>query len=269
MSTDSRPGAARPGAVPRPPRSPRSPRGDGPLAPRRDAEDVWRGAPTSELTDQVLPRWFVLLGLVLVVVVAVAVAVALLGYSTDDVPVAERRPPPDATYTTAPGAAVTGDAEPTVAATECAPARGIRVAGTDADSAVLTEGLDALCAADLPGDVVDAVRRFAAAGGVVRFAQLQDTGVDSTARLDGTELLLNARFAITEPDWIAPLVVHDLVTLEGEVGTPATALDARRAEAAACAALFAERRPSRACDDADALLALDDPAAALRTAGFR
>lgn len=239
------------------------------VAPRDDAADVWRRVPTSELADQVLPRWFVLLGLVTLVIAAVAVALALVAYRTEPVPVAERRPPPDATFTTAPGDVAVGGSAPVVALTGCAPARGIRVAGTQADRAVMTDALDALCAAELSDALRGEVGRLARAGTVLRFAQLQDTGIDSTARLDGSSILVNARFAITEPDWIAPLVVHEAVTLAGDPASAATALRARQAEARACTALFTERRASRACDDAEAVLALDDPVGALLAAGFR
>jgi hypothetical protein len=80
-------------------------------------------------------------------------------------------------------------------------------------------------------------------------------------------VLINNRFAGTDPLWIAPLVVHDAVVLAGDPARAETALRARRAEAAVCAALDVER-PSRGCADAAALLALDDPLGALRAAGY-
>ncbi|MGH8903953.1 MAG: hypothetical protein ACRDYA_20320, partial [Egibacteraceae bacterium] len=149
----------------------------------------------------------------------------------------------------------------------------VRVAGAVADRAALTAGLDALCSVRLDVDVATRLREFARAGGVIRFAQFQATGVDSTADLGrrGTppRIYVNAKFARTDPAWIAPLVAHDVTFLELDPTTAGGLLAARKVEAQVCAELFADRRPSRGCDDAKALLSLPDPLAALRAAGFR
>lgn len=232
--------------------------------------DPWRDAPTSELQDQILPRWFVLLGAAMVAFAVAAAVGAFVIFGPQEVPVADRRPPPADGYTTAVGQLQVGSSVP-VALTPapCRQVAGVRVAGTEADRLVLGQGLAALCAAVPEGGAGEQLGAFASAGGVVRFATFRDTGVDSTARADPPLILLNARFAVTEPAWIAPLVVHDTVTLAGAPGTVTTALDARRAESAACDGLAAGLRRSRACADAAALLALDDAAAALRAAGYR
>ncbi|MDQ3709712.1 MAG: hypothetical protein M3387_10505, partial [Actinomycetota bacterium] len=113
---------------------------------------------------------------------------------------------------------------------------------------------------------------FAAAGGVVRFAQFEATGVDSTARLDTDPpvILVNARLTRTDPLWIAPLVAHDTTFFQGpDPGTAEAALAARQVEDLVCDRLLAGRRESRGCTDAEALLAMPDPLAALRAAGYR
>ena len=239
-------------------------------APRRST-DPWRHAPVSELQDQVLPRWFVLTALVMVPVAIAALVAAFVVSGPDEVPVAARRPTPTPALTTEVGDLLVGDSSPAPLEAPCSLLEGLRVAGTPADRRVLAEGLAALCEVELSPDVAGGVTGFAGSAGVVRFAQFQNTGVDSTARRDAAVILVNARFSVTEPRWIAPLVVHDLVTLAGEPGSAQTALAARRSEAALCDDLFGgidQAAPSRACADAAALLAQDDPLAALRAVGF-
>jgi hypothetical protein len=237
--------------------------------PSAAPRDPWRDAPTSELSDQVLPRWFVLTCLA-AIPVAIAVAVsAFAGFGADEVPVAARRPPPGGGLTHDVGEYAVGQATPSrVEGAACPEIADLRVAGTEVDRSRLVEGLSALCDLDQSG-VADLVRRFGDDGGVIRFAQFTETGVDSTALTTEPLILVNARFSVTDPAWIAPLVVHDLVTLDGEPGTASTELAAREAELAACTRLFPDTRPSRACDDARALLDLDDPLSALREAGYR
>jgi hypothetical protein len=231
----------------------------------RRALDPWRHAPTSELGDQVLPRWFVLLALATALLAVAAVITAFVVFGPGEIPPAARRPPPAGGYTHAVGDVQIGESDPVpLDPVPCAVLAGIRVAGTAADRQVLAEGLALLCETDVAG-----LTGFASAGGVVRFAQFSDTGVDSTARIGEPLILLNNRFAVTDPAWIAPLVVHDLMTLNGEPGTAETALAARQAEAAACIALLDDADRSRACNDAAAVTALDDPLETLRAAGYR
>lgn len=239
------------------------------LARPAPPQDPWRDSPTSELTDQVLPRWFVLTCLA---AVPVAIAVAVYAFATfgaDEVPVAARRPPPAGDLTHDVGEYAVGAASPRrVGEATCPEVAEVRVAGTEEDRARLAEGLSVLCGLDQSG-VAGLVEAFGDAGGVVRFAQFTDTGVDSTASTTEALILVNARLSVTDPAWIAPLVVHDLATLDGEPGTASTELAAREGELAACDRLFTDTRPSRACDDARALLDLDDPLAALVEAGYR
>jgi hypothetical protein len=235
----------------------------------RAPRDPWRDAPVGELQDQVLPRWFVLTAVVMVPVAIVAAIGAFVVFSPREVPVAARRPPPGGGYTHAVGELRTGDSEPVALSEPCRPLRGLRVAGTQQDRAVLTEGLGTLCDADLDPAAAELLRAFAAEAGTVRFAQFSDTGVDSTASLEEALVLLNNRYAVTlEPAEIAPLVVHDLTARAAGPGTAQGELAARQAEAAACA-LVDVPPPSRSCADAAALLALADPLAALLDVGYR
>ncbi len=236
------------------------------------------GARVEELEEPLLPRWFVLLAVALVPV-AIGVAVwAFVVFGPEEVPVSERRPPPsdDGTLTTDVGQYNVGDsdAEP-IPLADCPQWRGIRAGGSEADRGRIDTALSALCEERLPQDVARGVQALARAQGVIRFAQFQATGVDSTLDLaaDPPRILLNARFARaeTEPLWIAPLVAHDTTYLTEPVGPAASALAAREAEATMCARLLGDEEdpePSRACDDARALLELLDPLRALEAAGF-
>lgn len=232
--------------------------------------DPWHNAPVGELQEQLLPRWFVILALVSVPVAIAALVAAFATFGSGNVPVAERRPPPAAGLTSAVGELAVGDADPvTYTPEDCALVDGMRIAGEEADRAALSAGLDALCAAELDPATAERVGAFADAGGVVRFAVFEATGVDSTADLDGGRILINAKFSQTTPAWIAPLIAHDATLLALEPGEAESALAARRAEAAVCASLFADALASRACDDAAALVTAPDPLADLRDAGYR
>ncbi|MGH8897993.1 MAG: hypothetical protein ACRDZ4_13470 [Egibacteraceae bacterium] len=247
--------------------------GNGRVSARaRKGKDPWRKAPTSELADQVLPRWFVLTAIVMIPIALAAVVGAFAVFGPDRVPLAARRPPPAGGLTTGVGDFRVGSSEPVSAGGMCPTLGGVQVAGTAADQRALTSGLDALCGVRLDVEVAIRLREFARAGGVLRFAQFQATGVDSTADLQARppRVLVNAKFARADPTWIAPLVAHEVTFVELDPTLASSALAARKVEAQVCAALFAGgRRPSRGCQDAKALLALPDPLAALRTAGFR
>ncbi len=237
-----------------------------PAAPR----DPWQNAPVGELSEELLPRWFVILAMASVPAAIAVLVTAFLLMGADEVPVAERRPPPAAGLTHDIGEFAVGDSDPVAwDAGDCAALDGVRIAGHAADLAVLSAGLEALCTVDLAPATAERVRAFAAADGIVRFGVFEATGVDSAAELDGGQILVNAKFSQTTPAWIAPLVVHDATLLDGDPDRAETALAARRAEAAVCAALFESSLPSRACEDAAALLAADDPLGELRAAGYR
>lgn len=235
--------------------------------------DPWRNAPVGELQEQLLPRWFVILVLVTVPVAIAAVVAAFVVYDGGQVPVAERRPPPDEQHTHAVGDMAVGPSQPQPYDPACPQLDGLRIAGEDADLAVLSTGLDALCVAELDDATRERLAAFAVAGGVVRFAVFETTGVDSTADLDGERVLLNAKFSHARPEWIAPLVAHDVTLLAMDPARTKSALQARRVEHALCTELFtdvfADVPASRGCADAEALLALDEPLEALQAAGYR
>lgn len=247
--------------------SPRRPRVREPRAP-------YAGARVEELEEPLLPRWFVLL-LLAAIPVAIGVAIwAFVVFGTDEVPAAERRPPPsaDGSLTTNVGGFNVGELAPERLSPSCGFLQGIRAAGTGTDRERIATAVEALCEVRLPTAAGPRLGAFADAGGVVRFAQFQATGVDSSMEVSGDppRILLNARFARddTDPLWIAPLLVHDTTYLELSPGSASAALEAREHEAAVCAELFAESRPSRACEDAAAVLELLDPLRALESAGF-
>jgi hypothetical protein len=205
-------------------------------------------------------------------VAAIAALVAAFAtFGPRELPVAGRRPPPAGGLTTAVGQLRVGESEAVVYQAACPLLSGVRIGGGEADRAVLRRGLAGLCNTDLEQPARRAVGEFASAGGVVRFAQFEATGVDSTADRASTppRILVNARFAFTDPLWVAPLVVHDATMLAAGEVSAESALGARAAEADVCRRLLAGRPQSRGCADAAALLALPDPLAALRGAGFR
>lgn len=235
------------------------------------ARDPWADAPTSELGDQVLPRWFVLTAAAAVLAAIAVTAVALLLPGRSAVPVEARRPPPSDAFTTAVGTIEVGTSAPTAYDAPCGLLDGLRLAGTPADQARLRRGLAALCTTSVRADAEAALRALARRDAVVRYATFEATGVDSTATRDDRSptVLINTRFQRTQPAWVAPLVVHDAMMLAGDAATATTAAAAREAEALVCARVLGDDTDSRACQDAYAIMSLDDPVAALRGAGFR
>lgn len=240
------------------------------MPPQPSKSDPWRRAPVSELQDQVLPRWFVLLAVVMVPLALVVMVAALVLTGPDEQPVAERRPPPANGLSNDVGEYNVGTSAPQELSPVCPRLRGIAIAGSEQDRKVLRQGLVTLCRVDLTTAAEAGLAAFAEAGGVVRFAQFEATGVDSTVLLEDAPpvILANNKFASTEPRWIAPIVAHDVVMLAGEPASGATALAARQAEDVVCDAIADEVEPSRGCVDAAQLLALPDPLAALRDAGY-
>lgn len=241
------------------------------MPPPTNPRDPWRKAPVGELQEQLLPRWFVVLCVTLVPVALIAGIAAFVVFDGDPVPVEERRQPPTQNLTNDVGEYAVGESEPVPYAEACPLIQGVHIAGSEADQQALRLGLAGLCNVTLPQVIADRVAVFAREGGVVRFAQFQSTGADSTALLDDDppQILLNAKLQRSDPLWIAPVVVHDTTFLLADPTTAEGALEARRAEDLVCDRILGGRRESRGCDDAEALLALPDPLAALRSAGYR
>lgn len=241
------------------------------MPPEPNPRDPWRKAPVGELQDQLLPRWFVLLCVALVPIAIIVIAVALLSVDRDPIPLGERRPPPVGGLTHDVGDYEVGDSEPVVYADACPTLEGVSTAGGEGDQAVLRQALAGVCNTTLTDEIEESLRTFASRGGVVRFALFDKRGVDSAAIVDADPptILVNARLQQSDPLWISPVVVHDVVTLAGDPGTVGTALAARRAEDLVCDRILGGRRDSPGCEDAERLLALPDPEAALRDAGYR
>lgn len=241
------------------------------MPPPTNPRDPWRKAPVGELQDQLLPRWFVLLCLALIPVALVSMIAAFVVFGKGGVGVAERRPPPAQGLSSDVGDYVVGASRPAPYDAPCSMLDGVQIAGTAEDQRVLRLGLAGLCNTTLPPVIEDRVARFAANDGVVRFAQFQSTGVDSTAALaeQPPVILLNAKFQRTDPLWIAPLIAHDTTFVNVNPATAAGALEARRAEDLVCDRLLSGRRESRGCNDAEELVGSPDAEDMLRGAGFK
>ena len=244
-----------------------------PRRPPSPPRDPWARAPVGVLAEPRLPRWFVLLAVVLVPVAVVVFVLAFFTFAPDPdaTPAAARRPPPAGGFSHEIGRFEGGTAAPVAYSAPCPALEGVRIAGTERDREMLRRALAAVCTT-LPEDARPAVEAFAADGGVIRFAAFEATGVDSTVELDADppRLLVNARFVQAgRPRWISPLVVHDAVMYAGDPTSAETALAARRAEAETCRRVLGGQEPSRGCQDAAEVVGLDDPYAALRAAGYR
>lgn len=244
-----------------------------PPGSRGASRDPYATAPVGELSEPLLPRWFVLLA---VVAVPVALAVFLVAFpflGSDELPVTDVRPPPPAggAFSHDVGEVTVGSAEPQPADAECPAVSGFAVAGAESDRQRLDTGLNALCDTGVSADASPALAALRDAGAVVRFAVFERTEVNSVVEVgaDPPRVLINARFAgVPQPRWVTPLIVHEAVMFDGDPATAATAVAARRAELAVCEALFDPDDFSSGCETAAELLALDDPAAALRDAGY-
>ncbi len=235
-------------------------------------EDPWADAPVGELNEPLLPRWFVLLAIVAVIAALVTLVAALAFFGPEELAPAQRRPPPAGGLTHDVGDLVIGDNPPVTYDAPCDLLAGIQIAGTDADQNLLRRALAGLCNTPLPDDARAALSSFAQSGGVVRFAVFASTGVDSAGDLeaDPPRILVNSKFVqMAQPRWIAPVVAHDAVMLAGDPRSADTALRAREVEAYVCDRLLGSEPPSRGCEDAEEVLALPDPLAALREAGYR
>lgn len=231
------------------------------MPPQTNPRDPWRKAPVGELQDQLLPRWFVLLCIALIPIAIGALVAGFVVFGPEEVPVAERRPPPANGLTNDVGQFEVGEIDPVPYTDACPILEGVRIAGTEEDRQALRLGLAGVCNTTLPPVIADRIELFAGQDGIVRFAQFQSTGVDSTVKADERppQILINAKLQRTDPLWISPLVVHDAVILGGGAATVPGALQARRAEDLVCDRLLAGRRESRGCADAEALLALPIP----------
>lgn len=246
--------------------------GEGDLGPG----GVGDGLPALPSGEPLLPRWFVI---PMVVLVPLGIAVTVWAFASvgrDPLPVAERRPPGTARITHERGDAALNQTIATEPGPDCASA--IEVFGDEGARAAGGRALSGVCqmlwAGDLPA-VERGLRRWGSRDGRLRFAVFELTGADSSARIEGDRVVveLNARFQFENATEAAPFVVHELAHLGGGAwpGDPVDAageLAATRAQRAACDLIAFADQPPRGCGDAEQLLALDDPLAALRAAGY-
>lgn len=233
------------------------------------------GLPQDALGAPLLPRWFAIAMVVLVPAGLIVVAWAFLSIGRPSIDPAARRPPGSATVTHERGDAALNEIRSAEPGPGCA--AGITLVGDASARAIARRALEEVCRL-LPREGFAAARRglerWVKAGGVLRVAVFELTGLDSSARTEGGAVVveLNAKFQFEEGARAAPAIVHELTHLAGDwPGQPLTAeaeLEAVRTQLAACERLSPTRDPPRGCRDARELLAEPDPLARLRAAGF-
>jgi hypothetical protein len=250
----------------------RDPDGGGPALPPLTGD----GLPALPTGEPVLHRWFVLAMLVLVPA-ALAVSVwAALSIQRDELPAAERRPPGGPTVTIERGAAELGTSQDVEPGPACSQA--IRIVGDPGARAAGRRALAGACAVLDTGAYPEAergLRAWVQAGGQLRIAAFELTGVESSTRVEDDRLVmeLNAKFQFEDATRAAPAVLHQLVLL-ADPGFPGATIPAERellgaqTQADACARLRFPEAPPRGCLDVEELLGEDDPLASLVEAGY-
>ncbi len=235
------------------------------------------GLPTLPTGEPVLARWFVIAMLVLAPVAVGVTIWAFLSIPDGDIAPAERRPPGDAEMTYARGQVQYTQTREREEGPACA--QQIDLVGDEGARATSRVALQGLCEVlAVPG--LDAARDGlrAWAGGRLEIAVFEMTGVESTTRVDGGELVveLNAKFQFEDAVRATPVLVHELTLLADDdfPGRPvgaASALAATEAQHLACEALdlLDGDEPPRGCLDAAELLAGPDPLQGLVDAGLR
>lgn len=234
------------------------------------------GRPTLPTGEPVMARWFTIL-LLVVVPVGLAITVwAVLSFSREPVEPGARRPPGDTTQTHERGQAALAESQAVVEFDGCV--AGIRMVGDEGGIATVRRALEATCqlAEGPTGAVFErGLTAFAAAGGVVRVAVFELTGVDSTTRIEGSGLVieLNAKFQFDDAVRATPALVHELLHVaNGFPGTrpvdAAEELEALRAQLLACGRLVFGGAEPRTCADAREVLDSPDPLRALAEAGY-
>ncbi|MFP4635944.1 MAG: hypothetical protein ACLFRD_08785, partial [Nitriliruptoraceae bacterium] len=228
--------------------------------------------------ETVLPRWFVVLMLILV---PVAIGVTIWGFLAIDrepLSAAERRPAGDGRVTIERGEAQLAETREVEPGPDCGQA--IRLVGDEGSRSAAGRALASACELIESGDFPEAregLVEWIAADGQLRMATFELSGVESSARVEDERVVveLNAKFQFQDAALAGPALVHQLVLIADEAwpGEPVgvtTELDGAEAERRACERLevTGDERP-RGCRDVDELLALDDPAGALLEVGFR
>lgn len=214
----------------------------------------------------------------MVVLVPVAVVVTVIAFRSiggPSIDPADRRPPGDANVTHERGDATLNQIRTAEPGPDCA--ADITMIGDAAARRSLRRALSATCQLLQAPEFARAeagMRRWADRDGIARIGVFELTGVDTSARLEDGQLVveLNAKFQIEQGSRAAPAIVHELIHLAdgmpGEAVTVEAELDAVRAQQQACERLVYPEEPPRGCRDVDELLGQDDPVAGLRRAGY-
>jgi hypothetical protein len=243
-----------------------------PLPPLR--ED---GLPTLPTGEPVLHRWFVI-GLLLLVPVTLAVTVwAFLAIDREELSAAERRPAGGPEVTIERGDALlaeTPDAEPGPGCSQA-----IRVVGDSGSRAAARRAMAGACELIDTGDFPlarEGLVEWIAAGGQLRIATFELSGVESSTRIEGGRMIveLNAKFQFEDAVRGAPALLHQLHLIAdpawpGETVSAQAELEGARAQLEACERIDLGEAPQRGCRDAAELLASDDPLGDLLAVGFR
>lgn len=242
-----------------------------PLPPLQDD-----GLPTLPTGEPVLHRWFVIAMLVLAPLAVATTIWAMVGVDRTDLTAAQRRPPGDGAVTIERGDATLSETQEVEPGPDCAQA--IRLVGDSGSRAAARRAMVVTCELIATGDFSDArsgLIDWIASDGRLRIATFELSGVESSARVEDRRIVieLNAAFQFDDALRAAPELVHQLNLVAsaewpGGPVTAETALDAARAQVAACRRLELGDQPPRGCTDADELLAADDPLKDLVEAGY-
>lgn len=246
-------------------------RGAPPLPPLRND-----GKPSLPTGEPVLHRWFVLAMLVLVpLAIGVTIWAASATFGRDQLTAAERRPPGGPEVTIARGEAQLSPSDEVEPGPACF--QGGQIIGDEGSRAAARRAIQVACALIADGGydaAVDGLRTWARSDGRVRVAAFEMSGVEASARReDGRVVIeLNAAFQFEDAAAAAPALLHQLVLLGTPdfPGAPIPAereLQAAELQLRACGELPGDLRP-RGCNDAEELLAAEDPLQDLVDAGW-
>jgi hypothetical protein len=243
-----------------------------PLPPLRDD-----GLPTLDTGEPVLARWFVIVMLLLVPVAIGVSVIAWQAASREPPPAIERRSVGTADITTARGDALFPETEASEPGPGCE--EDVLLTGDRSAVSAARRALSATCQLIGTGQFPLASAGLTAwleAGAVTRVGTFERSGVDASARDEGSHIALelNARYLFEDATRAAPVVMHQLALI-GRPDWPGTPVSAQAEAAAlaeqlrACSRLSLPDGIPRPCRDAQELLAIDDLVGALIDVGFR
>ena len=250
---------------------------------RRSPGGVGDGLPSMPDGEPLLQRWFVIPMIVLVVAgIGVSIWMFSVLLAKEEIPLAERRPPGTAEVTHDRGQAVLNDTQDTEPGPGCA--ERVELFGDAGARGTVRAAMEAVCGLLATGDFPQAEQGldvFVEAGGQVRVAIFELTGVESSARVetiadsDAQRLVieLNPRFQFEPGFRAAPMIIHELTHMaHAWPGEPVDAegeLEAMAAQHRACQAITFGAEPPRGCLDAELLTDAPDAVEQLVDAGYR